>query len=57
MKTRRRFLQLTAAAATAGFLPCIVQAETYPSRPVRIIMGFAPGASGDISARVLAQTP
>ena len=52
---RRRFLHLTAASAAAGALPCTVRAETYPSRPVRIIMGFAPGASGDISARVLAQ--
>src|SRR6516225_1116496 len=53
--TRRRFLHLTAASAAAGALPCTVRAEDYPSRPVRIIMGFAPGASGDISARVLAQ--
>ncbi len=30
-------------------------AEDYPMRPVRIIIGFGPGASGDISARVLAQ--
>jgi len=30
-------------------------AETYPTHPVRIIIGFGPGASGDIAARVLAQ--
>src|SRR5258707_2631893 len=30
-------------------------AENYPLRPVRIIIGFGPGASGDIAARVLAQ--
>jgi len=30
-------------------------AEDYPVRPVRIIIGFGPGASGDIAARVLAQ--
>jgi tripartite-type tricarboxylate transporter receptor subunit TctC len=52
---RRRFLHLAAAAATAMAISPKARAEDYPSRPVRIIMGFAPGASGDISARVLAQ--
>ena len=36
-------------------IPRGARAEAYPSRPVRIIMGFAAGASGDIAARVLAQ--
>jgi tripartite-type tricarboxylate transporter receptor subunit TctC len=52
---RRRFLQL---AAGAGALPAVsrmAKAQTYPTRPVRIIIGFGPGASGDIAARVLAQ--
>jgi tripartite-type tricarboxylate transporter receptor subunit TctC len=52
---RRRFLHLAAAAAGAVAISRAARAEDYPSRPVRIIMGFAPGASGDISARVLAQ--
>src|SRR6516162_4759792 len=52
---RRRFLRLAAAAAGIMAIFPTVRAEDYPSRPVRIIMGFAPGASGDISARVLAQ--
>jgi tripartite-type tricarboxylate transporter receptor subunit TctC len=53
--SRRRFVQLAAgtavgvAAGTRG-----ARAQAYPNRPVRIIMGFAPGASGDIAARVLA---
>lgn len=34
---------------------CSAKAEDYPVRPVRIIVGFGPGASGDIAARVLAQ--
>src|SRR5262245_63424599 len=51
---RRRFLQLTAGAAA---LPArIAKAQSYPARPVRIIIGFAAGASGDIAARVLAQS-
>src|SRR6266478_6013525 len=50
---RRRFLQLAAGAAA---LPVrLAKAQSYPTRPVRIIIGFGPGASGDISARVLAQ--
>ena len=52
---RRQFLHLAAAAAGGVAICATADAEDYPSRPVRIIMGFAPGASGDISARVLAQ--
>src|SRR5215469_10202506 len=51
---RRRFLQLIAGAAA---LPVpIAEAQSYPTRPVRIIIGFGPSASGDIAARVLAQS-
>jgi tripartite-type tricarboxylate transporter receptor subunit TctC len=44
-------LALTVLALTAGG----GAAQDYPSRPVRIVVGFGPGASGDIAARVLAQ--
>ncbi len=50
--SRRKFLSITASVAA---IPRGARAEAYPSRPVRIIMGFAAGASGDIAARVLAQ--
>jgi tripartite-type tricarboxylate transporter receptor subunit TctC len=53
--SRRRFLSVTAGAAGVATRPPRARAETYPNRPVRIIMGFAPGASGDIAARILAQ--
>jgi tripartite-type tricarboxylate transporter receptor subunit TctC len=52
---RRRFLQLAAGAAALAAVPQPAQAQTYPTRPARIIIGFGPGASGDIAARVLAQ--
>jgi tripartite-type tricarboxylate transporter receptor subunit TctC len=49
-----RMMQLAALAALAvGAIPS-AQAEDYPARPVRIIVGFGPGASADITARVLA---
>src|SRR5436305_13891026 len=52
---RRRFLHLAASAAALAAQTRVAIAETYPTHPVRIIMGFGPGASGDIAARVLAQ--
>src|SRR6516225_10017143 len=53
---RRRFLQLAAGAAALAAGTRLAKAQSYPTRPVRIIIGFGPGASGDIAARVLAQS-
>src|SRR5436190_535459 len=53
--SRRRFLQLTPSAAALVAQARLAKAQAYPNRPVRIIIGFGPGASGDIAARVLAQ--
>jgi tripartite-type tricarboxylate transporter receptor subunit TctC len=52
---RRRFLHLAAGAAALPAVSRIVSAQTYPSRPVRIIVAVAAGGSSDILARLMGQ--
>jgi tripartite-type tricarboxylate transporter receptor subunit TctC len=52
---RRNFLHLAAGAAALPTVPCFAWAQAYPSRPVRIIVGFAAGGPADIVARLIAQ--
>jgi tripartite-type tricarboxylate transporter receptor subunit TctC len=52
--TRRNLLVLAAITLCIG-LPCTASAQKYPSRPVRIVVGFAPGGATDIAARVISQ--
>jgi tripartite-type tricarboxylate transporter receptor subunit TctC len=52
---RRFFLHLVAGAAALPAVSHIAWAQAYPSRPVRWIVGFSPGGSADIHARLIAQ--
>ncbi len=52
---RRQFLHLAASAALLPAVSRVASAQTYPSRPVRIIVGYAPAGAGDISMRLMGQ--
>jgi tripartite-type tricarboxylate transporter receptor subunit TctC len=52
---RRNFLHLAVGAAALPAVSQIARAETYPSRPVRFIAGFAAGGAVDIVARLMGQ--
>jgi tripartite-type tricarboxylate transporter receptor subunit TctC len=50
---RRRFLQLTGAAALAPFAQ-VARADTFPSRVVKLVVGFPPGGGADLASRIVA---
>ena len=52
---RRQFLHLVAGAAALPAVTRTAWAQTYPTRPVRIIVGFPPGGPSDILARLIGQ--
>jgi tripartite-type tricarboxylate transporter receptor subunit TctC len=50
---RREFLRLLGTAAAAAAVPSMARAQTYPTRPVHIIVGYAAGGSNDVVARLM----
>jgi tripartite-type tricarboxylate transporter receptor subunit TctC len=52
---RREFLKITGAAASTSAFAAAATAQTYPSRPIRWIIGFPPGSAADTVARIMAR--
>jgi tripartite-type tricarboxylate transporter receptor subunit TctC len=52
---RRRFLQVAAGAAVLPAVSRTARAQSYPARPVRLIIGYTPGGSADLTARLMGQ--
>jgi tripartite-type tricarboxylate transporter receptor subunit TctC len=52
---RRQFLHLAAGAAALPAVSRFAWAQAYPTRPVRIIVGYPPGGSADVVARLIGQ--
>jgi tripartite-type tricarboxylate transporter receptor subunit TctC len=52
---RRQFLHLAAAAAVPPVVSRVAKAQTYPSRPVHLLVGLAAGGATDVAARIVAE--
>src|SRR5262245_18869032 len=52
---RRQFLRLAAGAAALPLVSCIAGAQTYPTRPITIVVPVPPGGATDVIGRMLAE--
>jgi tripartite-type tricarboxylate transporter receptor subunit TctC len=52
---RRHFLRLAVGAVALPAVPLVAQAQTYPAKPVRLVVGYAAGGVNDILARLMGQ--
>src|SRR5262245_66476383 len=52
---RRQFLHLAAGVAALPLVSLSAGAQTYPTRPVRVIVPYAPGGPSDLFARLISQ--
>ena len=52
---RRRFLLLATGAAALPAISTFARAQAYPTRPVRLVLGYTPGGSADLTGRLMGQ--
>jgi len=55
MKNQHSLLRMVIAAVVFGLLPAEAMSQQFPVRPIRLVVGFAPGGSTDLIARMMAQ--